>query len=92
LQTLRQTGEGAGDDASDINIKVFVLLSDEWVMDELSVNPVFMYFIGIEPDEKLPETSLLTKFRKQHLHEIAMDEIITEIVRQCIGCSMQEHS
>lgn len=65
-------------------LKYLYNLSDERVMEELSVNLAYMFFIGIEPDEKLPETSLLTKFRKQHLHEIAMDEIITEIVRQCI--------
>ena len=59
-------------------------LSDERVMEELQVNLAYMWFIGINPDEELPDKSLLSKFRTLRLKETSLDEILTEIVRQCI--------
>ncbi len=43
-----------------------------------------MYFIGINPEDSLPDKSLLSKFRTQRLGESTLDDIITEIVRQCV--------
>lgn len=43
-----------------------------------------MYFIGVNPEDTLPDKSLLSKFRTQRLQESTLDEIITEIVRQCV--------
>ena len=43
-----------------------------------------MYFIGINPDDDLPDPSLLSKFRRQRLGETTLDEIIKEMVRQCV--------
>lgn len=60
-------------------------LSDEKVIEEASLNLAFMWFLGINPDEDLPEASLLSKFRVHRLDNITLDEIIVEIVRQCIG-------
>ena len=59
-------------------------LSDERVMQEIEVNLAYMWFIGINPEDRLPHPSLLTKFRKTHLKGIEVDEIITEIVKQAI--------
>ena len=59
-------------------------LSDERVIEDLSVNLAYMWFIGINPDDNLPDASLLSKFRTTRLKDISLDEIITEIVRQCI--------
>ncbi len=59
-------------------------LSDERVIEELAVNIAYMWFIGINPDDPLPDPSLLSKFRTTRLKDICLDEIITEIVRQCI--------
>ena len=59
-------------------------LSDERVMTETAVNLAYMWFIGINPDEKLPHPSLLAKFRTLRLKDVMMDDIITEIVRQCV--------
>lgn len=58
-------------------------LSDERVMQEIEVNLAYMWFIGINPDEKLPHPSLLAKFRTMRLKETKIDDIITEVVRQC---------
>jgi len=59
-------------------------LSDVQVIEEASVNLAFMWFIGINPEDELPDPSLLTKFRKQRLQETSLDDIIKEVVRQCV--------
>ncbi|NMA06240.1 MAG: IS1182 family transposase [Ruminococcaceae bacterium] len=59
-------------------------LSDVQVIEEASVNLAFMWFIGINPEDELPDPSLLTKFRKQRLQKTSLDDIIREVVRQCV--------
>jgi len=41
-------------------------------------------FLILIPKIPSPDKSLLSKFRTQRLHESTLDEIITEIVRQCV--------
>lgn len=59
-------------------------LSDEKVIEEASLNLAYMFYIGINPEDSLPNKSLLSKFRTQRLQESTLDEIITEIVKQCV--------
>lgn len=59
-------------------------LSDERVIEELQVNLAYKWFIGLNPDSELPHPSLLSKFRTTRLQDVSLDEVITEIVRQCI--------
>src|SRR5690554_1924842 len=59
-------------------------LSDEAVRVEASLNLAYMYFLGLNPEDSLPDKSLLSKFRTHRLGESTLDEIITEIVRQCV--------
>lgn len=59
-------------------------LSDERIIEELSVNLAYMWFIGINPDEDTPHASLLSKFRTLRLKDVDLDEVICEIVKQCI--------
>jgi transposase len=59
-------------------------LSDEHIMVEASLNLAYLYFLGLNPEDELPDKSLLTKFRTQRLGESTLDDIITEIVRQCV--------
>lgn len=59
-------------------------LSDEKVIEEASLNLAYMWFLKINPDESLPDPSLLSKFRVHKLKDITLDEILVEIVRQCI--------
>lgn len=73
----------------EMMVKLLILqylynLSDERVIEEGNLNIAFLWFLGLNPDDKLPESSLLTKFRKQRLQGITIDEIITEVVRQCV--------
>lgn len=65
-------------------LKYLYNLSDEQLVQDLNVNLAYKWFIGLNPEEPLPEISLLTKFRTQRLKDVSMDAIITEIVRQCV--------
>lgn len=59
-------------------------LSDERVISETSVNLAYMWFVGLNPDDELPDPSLLSKFRTQRLKDFTLDDIIKEIVRQSV--------
>jgi transposase len=59
-------------------------LSDVKVIDEATYNLAYLWFLGLNPEEKLPDPSLLAKFRTQRLREFSLDDIIKEIVRQCV--------
>ena len=73
----------------EMMIRILILqylynLSDERIIEELQVNLAYMWFIGVNPDYVMPDSSLLCKFRKMRLKETTLDEVITEIVRQCV--------
>ena len=59
-------------------------LSDEKVIEEAELNIAYLYFLGVNPEDMLPDKSLLSKFRTQRLNESTLDEIMTEIIRQCV--------
>lgn len=59
-------------------------LSDVKVIEEASLNLVYLWFLGLNPEDKLPDPSLLAKFRIQRLKDITLDDVISEIVHQCI--------
>lgn len=59
--------------------------SDIQVIEEASLNLAYMWFIGINPEDDLPDPSLLAKFRTHRLKETTLDDIIQEIVKQCVA-------
>ena len=59
-------------------------LSDEKVIEDTRINLAYMWFIGVNPEDDLPNSSLLAKFRTQRLKEIMLDDIIKEVIRQCL--------
>lgn len=59
-------------------------LSDVKVIEQATFNLVWLWFLGLNPEDTLPDPSLLAKFRTQRLKEYNLDDIITEIVRQCV--------
>jgi transposase len=59
-------------------------LSDEQVIEDTAVNLAYMWFIGVNPEDVLPHPSLLSEFRTQRLKGTAVDDIIREVVRQCV--------
>ena len=63
-------------------------LSDEKVMEEASLNLAFLWFLELNPEDTLPHPSLLAKFRTQRLRDVTLDEVISEIVRQCVERGM----
>ncbi|MGD6968054.1 IS1182 family transposase [Rossellomorea vietnamensis] len=82
----------------ELMVKLLVLqylynLSDVQVVEDASLNLAFMYFLGINPEDDLPHPSLLTKFRKKKLEgNLTVDEVIVEIVRQCVDKGILEGS
>jgi transposase len=59
-------------------------LSDEKMIEEAELNLAYLYFLGVNPEDDLPDKSLLSKFRTHRLNEATLDEIMTEIVKQCV--------
>jgi transposase len=59
-------------------------LSDVRLIEAASLNLAFMWFLGLNPEDALPESSLLAKFRTQRLKGESLDKMITETVRQCV--------
>ena len=59
-------------------------LSDVKVIEEANCNLAYLWFLGLNPDDPLPDPSLLAKFRTQRLKDISLDDILSEIVRQCM--------
>jgi len=60
-------------------------LSDERVIEESNYNLAYKWFLGLNPEDALPDPSLLAKFRTQRMKEVTLDEVMSEIVRQCVG-------
>jgi transposase len=60
-------------------------LSDVRLIEEANCNLAYLWFLGLNPDESLPDASLLAKFRTQRLKEHTLDEVLTKIVKQCVG-------
>jgi transposase len=65
-------------------LQYIYVLSDVKVIEEATYNLAYLWFLGLNPEEKLPDPSLLAKFRTQRLREFSLDDIIKEIVRQCV--------
>jgi transposase len=59
-------------------------LSDVRLIEEANCNLAYLWFLGLNPDEKLPDASLLAKFRTQRLKAHTLDDILTKIVKQCL--------
>lgn len=55
-----------------------------WAVLYSCINLAYMWFIGVNPEDDLPDPSLLAKFRTQRLKDTSLDDIIKEVVRQCI--------
>ena len=58
--------------------------SDKKLIENANLNIAYLYFLDLNPEDELPDASLLSKFRTTRLKEYTLDEIITEIVKQCV--------
>ena len=73
----------------EMMIKLLILqylykLSDREVIRNSNLNIAYMWFLGINPEEDLPDPSLLAKFRTGRLKKISIDQIMEKIIKQCI--------
>lgn len=60
-------------------------MSDRGVISRSTTDLAFKYFLDLNPEDTLPDPSLLTKFRKSRINsEEILEEMLTEIVRQAI--------
>jgi IS5 family transposase len=61
-------------------------LSDEKLMEEAMCNMAFKYFLDLNPEDEVPDSSLLTKFRKTRIRsEDVLNEMLGETIGQAIG-------
>lgn len=73
----------------ELLVKILILqklynLSDERVMFDASMHLAYLYFLGLNPEDKLPDSSLLSKFRVHKLQDVTLDELIIKVVEQCV--------
>jgi transposase len=59
-------------------------LSDVRIIDEAQVNLAYKWFLGLNPEEELPDPSLLSKFRKHRVGTNTLEVVHHHIVQQAI--------
>ena len=59
-------------------------LSDEKLMENANMHMGYKYFLNINPEDEVVDSSLLTKFRKTRISEDILEEMLRETVQQAI--------
>lgn len=59
-------------------------LSDVSLIQNAEVNMAYKYFLDLNPEDKLVDPSLLTKFRKTRITEDILEEMLKETISQAI--------
>lgn len=59
-------------------------LSDERTVQECQVNLAYKWFLGVNPEDALPDDSQLSRFRKHRLGANRIEEVLKSIVQQCV--------
>ena len=59
-------------------------LSDERVTSSAQTDMAYKYFLGMAPEDKMIDSSLLTKFRKTRITEDILEELLKETIQQAI--------
>lgn len=59
-------------------------LSDERIVSDTQVNLAYKWFLGLNPEDSLPDPSQLSRFRNHRLGVSRVDEILKGIVKQCM--------
>lgn len=65
-------------------LQILYNLSDERVMIETQVNLSYKWFAGLNPEDELPDSSQLSRFRNHRLGANQVEEVLKHIVSQCI--------
>ncbi len=59
-------------------------LSDERLVSAAQTDMAYKYFLDMEPEDKMVDSSLLTKFRKTRITEDILEEMLRETIKQAI--------
>ena len=59
-------------------------LSDEILISSAQTDMAYKYFLDLEPEAKMIDPSLLTKFRKTRITEDILEEILKETIQQAL--------
>ena len=59
-------------------------LSDEVLIQNAAVNMAYKYFLDLDPEDGMIDSSLLTKFRKTRITEDILEEMLKETISQAI--------
>jgi len=59
-------------------------LSDEQLVQNAYVNMAYKYFLDLNPEDEIIDSSLMTKFRKTRITEDILEEMLKETIRQAI--------
>lgn len=59
-------------------------LSDEALIQNAAVNMAYKYFLDLDPEDGMIDSSLLTKFRKTRITEDILEEMLKETIAQAI--------
>ena len=60
-------------------------LSDEKLIENARMHMAYKYFLNLNPEDEIIDSSLLTKFRKTRVTEDILDEMLRETIRQAIN-------
>lgn len=59
-------------------------LSDERVIEESQYNLAYKWFLGLNPEDSLPDPSQLSRFRRHRLGANQVEKVLEHIVKQCV--------
>lgn len=59
-------------------------LSDEALIQNAMVNMAYKYFLDMDPEDNIIDSSLLTKFRKTRITEDILEQMLKETIKQAI--------
>lgn len=59
-------------------------LSDERVIKDTQVNLAYKWFLGLNPEDSLPDSSLLSIFRVHKIGAGNVETLLTDLVKQCV--------
>jgi transposase len=65
-------------------LQILYNLSDERMIQEAQVNLAYKWFLGLNPEDSLPDPSQLSRFRNHRLGAGQVDEVLNAVVHQCV--------
>lgn len=65
-------------------LQILYNLSDERIVQEAQVNLAYKWFLGINPEDPLPDASQLSRFRNHRLGASQVEDVLKQVVSQCV--------